>query len=299
MAAGDISKALLATTRFRLGEPAADRWQDSEIYGWLNEAEMVLANEEGLDAAMFPLTEICNGVVTTAVFTYDLPADFLRERYVTLGGVMCQRLETLNLQATLSNIYFTPSKTMPFYSIVGNQIVFMTGSVDPDSLVYQVYYVRKPMRVRAITSLVAEGTVLTVPLHGLTTVDNAGDPLMIEGMTASAGSPNAEWALTSVTDVNVLVVPTGTAAGTGGRMVHMFKGQIAADEDPLLGPVFYGFLMDWAVARCREQALERLEADRQMQHFRQRMEVLKQRYGTGRPSDGIVGDPGRRTQQQG
>ena len=296
MAAGDISKALLATCRFRLGEPAADRWQDNEIYGWLNEAQMVVANEEGLDAAMYPLTEICNGVVTTAVFSYGLPADFLRERYVTLGGIQCRRLETLNLQATLSNIYFTPAKTQPLYSIVGGQIVFMTGGVDPDSLVYTIHYVRKPMRVRAITSLVAAGTILTVPTHGLTTVDNASDPIAIEGMTGSAGTPNGNWTMATAPTADTLTINSGTAAGTGGRMIHLFKGQIAGDEDPLLGPVFYGFLMDWAVARCREQALERGEADRQMAHFRQRMEVLKSRYGTGRPSDGIAGDPGRRQQ---
>jgi hypothetical protein len=298
MAAGDTSKAMLATIRFRLGEPAADRWQDSEIYNYMNEAQTAIAGEEALDAAMLPLTEIRNGVWSAGVYEYALPQDFLRERYVLVGGILARRMELLNMQALRSNVYYTPTKSNPFYSIVEGNLTFHTGSEDPTALTYTLYYVRKPMRVRAVTSLVASGTVLTTSaVHGLTTAANAADPIRLEDMTASAGSPNGNWEITSVTNTTQIVINSGAAAGTGGRMIHLFKGQIAADEDPLLGAVFYGPIMDWATARCREQALERGEADRQFNHFRLRMEVLKSRYGGGRPYDQIIGDPGRRQAQ--
>lgn len=298
MADGDVSKEMLSTVRFRLGEPAADRWQDAEIYAYMNDAQLVIANEEGLDAAMLPLTELRSGVFSAGVYEYDLPCDFLRERFVTVGGIQARRLEVLNMQALRSNVYYNPTPSNPWYSIVENQIVFHTGEVDPSSLVYAVYYVRKPMRVRAITSLVAgTQTVTTSAVHGLTTVDNASDPVQIEDMTASVGAPNDTWSIVSVTNTTQLVIDSTTQAGTGGRLVHLFKGQIATDEDPLLGPVFRGLIMDWAAGRCLEQSLQREEANRQFSHFWQRIEVLKSRYQGGRPFDGVQGDPGRRQAQ--
>lgn len=297
MATGDISLNLVSMVRARIGEPAENVVRDPEIYMHLNEAQMVIASEEGLDAAMLPLTELRNGIWAAGAFDYSLPIDFLRERYVSVNGVMAKRIPLLYMDAIRTNNQFAASKAKPFYSIANGLLRFYTGGQDPDALAYKVYYVRKPMRVRAVTSIVG-GTTVTVPAHGLTSA-NANDPLTFEDQVVTVAGFQAN-SLSSVTNPTTIVVgPSvgGLGASTGGRMIHGTAGQIAADEDPLVPKIFYGPMMDWAVARCHEQSRNFDERDRQMGHFSQRVEGIKQHYGSGTPFDGIAGDPGRRSSQ--
>lgn len=294
MAAGDISQAMLSLVRSRIGEPAESVLRDAEIYMHLNEGQMAVANEEGLDAALLPLTELRVGTWVAGVYDYALPVDFLRERYVSVNGVMAKRIPLLQIDALRTNTQFLASKGKPFYSIADGKLRFYTGGVDPDALIYKLYYVRKPMRVRAVTSITGGATVV-VPGHGLTAA-NVKDPLIFEDVTWTQTGFCADQ-LSSVTNSTTITVGpsvSGQGAGTGGRMIHASAGQIAPDEDPLVPRLFHGPIMDWAVARCHEQRRNFDERNRQMTHFTQRIEVIKQHYGSGAPFDGIAGDPARR-----
>lgn len=298
MATGDISLNLVGLVRARIGEPAENVVRDPEIYMHLNEAQMTVANEEGLDAALLSLTELRSGIWSAGCYDYDLPYDFLRERYVSVNGKMAKRLSLLYMDAVRTNNQFKASKDKPFYAIANGRLRFFTGGQDPDALTYKMYYVRKPMRVRAMTSFTAGGTV-TVPNHGFTAA-NINDPLFFEDYVVSQSGFQAV-SLAGVTSASVITVgPSvgGQGAATGGRMIHGTAGQIAPDEDPLVSKLFHGPMMDWAVGRCHEQSRNFDERDRQMAHFAQRVESIKQRYGTGTPYDGIAGDPGRRQAPQ-
>jgi hypothetical protein len=296
MAAGDITDSMLGQVRLRLREPAAAFWTDAEVLDYLNKGQMALAAEEALDAAMLPLTEVRAATFVSATFSYALPYDFLRERFVSLGGVPCQRVELVDLDALRTNVFFAPTAARPFYSIQDGGLTFHTNSEDPATLTYEVYYVRKPMWVRAVTSISAGGAVVTAAVHNLTTAAHAGDILRYEDRTeggAAAAGVNAVVATAAGTAMTLGGWASG--ASTGGRLVHTVLGQMSTDEDPLLPAVFRGAIMDFAVSRCWAQRGERAEAGRNMAHYLARVETLKSRYGGGRPHDDILGDPARRT----
>jgi len=300
MAAGDISQTMKAAVRFRIAEPVADVVLDQTIYDYLSEAEMALASEESLDAAMLPLTEIKAGIWNASTYAYLLPWDFLRERYVTVGGVMARRVRLQDIEAFNSNAFFTPTKAKPFYTISDGQIQFYTGSQNPDSSVYQVWYVRKPMWVRAVATIADAGggvwRVNTSAVHNLT-AGNVGDILKYEDSATAGLYAGLDLTIGSYVDTDSMGLSPYTAgAGTGGRVVHTNRMQVQSTEDPLLPKLFHGMMMDFAVSRCREQMGHFGEAARQMAHFTQRVEALKERYGTGPAFDGIVGDAGKRTQ---
>jgi len=305
--AGEISQAMLSAVRFRLGEPTASDVTDAEIYDHMNEAQLVLAMEEGLDAAMLPLTAIKTAVWNEGTYSYALPYDFLRERLVRVGTVMARRLRLQDMDRLRVDPSWTPSKDRPFYSIADGQILFHTNDEDPDELIFQVYYVRKPMWVRNVVNIANAGSstwVLNTATNHNLTASNAGDTMMYEDSSTPALYAGVQLTMDDYVDADTISLRDYTSgSATGGRVVHTSRGQIQSTEDPLLPKLFHGPIMDWAVARCREQFGHFEEAARQRAHFIQRVERIKERYSDGRPFDGIAGDPGRRVpvqpQQQG
>jgi len=299
MAAGDISKAMLTAVRTRIGEPAANVWSDDDIYGYLNAGQMALAAEEGLDAAMVVLTRIQSGTWAAAA-TADLPWDFLRERYVEVGGTMARRMALLDTDALRANVLFEPSADRPFYS-VGAGLTFYLGGETPSPATYALYYVRKPMKTRAVTSVADVGGgvwhMVTASVHGLTTVLDAGAVMIYEDSNIAGYEDGVQVTIDSIINTTTIKLSGYTyGAALGGRVVIAHKEQITTDEDPLLPKLFRGMMMEFAVSRCHEQAQNFDEAARLRAHFTGRVEALKQRYGTGRPHDNILGDPGRRQQ---
>lgn len=299
MAAGDISKAMVAAVRGRIGEPAQHIWTDDEIFGYLNAGHMALASEEGLDAAMHPLTRIQSGTWAAGA-QFDLPWDFLRERYVEVGGVMARRLALLDTDALRTNVLFEPSAARPFYS-VGATLNCYLGGETPDPATYSLYYVRKPMVVRSVTGVSKVGAawhLVTTTAHGLTTVADAGKTLIYEDSNISGSEDRLEVTVGSIINTTTIALSGYTSgAASGGRLVIPHKEQISSTEDPLLPALFRGMIMEFAVSRCHEQAQNFNEAARLRNHFLARVEALKQRYGTGRPYDNLQGDPARRVAQ--
>ena len=303
MAAGDITASLVSTIRTRIGDPGGVTVQTSELYGYLNEAQMVLAMEEGLDNALLPLTRTLKSEFDAPAWSQVLPADFLRERYVSVGGVVAKRMSVLEMDAVRANAYYEASPTNPFYAIRDGKLQFFLGGTAPTYQTYELYYVRKPMRVRNISTWTTgeSGGVTTTLLtttvaHGLKDAD-AGEVLYVEDTSdLDYNGAHALLEETSTTQIRVAGEITGVA-GTSpvGRIVFASWGQVAADEDPLVPKIMYGLMMDWAVMRCREQMRHFDERNRQRAHFYQRVEALKRRYGSAkRPFDNIPGDPGVR-----
>lgn len=301
MAAGDVSKALLAQVRARIAEPSSDTRSDDEIYGYLNEAQSDLVYRL-CDAALLPLTEICNGVWSNGIYEYTTPADFLRERYVEVGGYPAPRMQLLEVDALRANVYHTASVTHPRYVFAEGKIRFYTGNADPGDGTYKVFYIRRPMWVRALTSAARSTNVVTLTFsanHGLTSA-NVGDTIVVEGVTpAGATTFNGTFAIASVPGNNTLTYAQTASndTGTGGRCINTALEQISATEDPLIPTLFRGLMVDFAVARCREQGLNFQEAARQSAHYILRVDTANSRYGGGRPHDSISGDPGRLVQQ--
>ena len=152
MAAGDLSDGLVTEIRVRLGEPTANVWLDAEVFHYLNEAQLVVAGIEALDAALWPLSEIENGTWVAGTSAYALPALFLRERYVTVGGQMARRVPVLGLDALRSDTFFEPSLAVPFYAIIDGKLQFYTGGADPAVLEWKLYYMKRPGVAQITTS---------------------------------------------------------------------------------------------------------------------------------------------------
>lgn len=147
MAAGDITDDMVATIRHRLGDPGGLQWDDSELLINLNEALRMLADYLK-DGALFALTEVKEQALTTAVNSYALPTDFLRERRVVYIAVPAVKWDLDRLQALSSNAHYTPAATEPYYLLWDAKIELLVGGVvqgGTDSV--DIWYIKQPTTV--------------------------------------------------------------------------------------------------------------------------------------------------------
>jgi len=153
MAAGDVSKAMLARVRARLGEPTAATWTDADLYGYLNEAQSDLVARRLPDGCLYAFTEIQEGSWQTDTMGYNLPTDFLRERYVEVGGKPCPRVDHQDIRQLTANRLKTATRDNPFYTFNQGQIRFYTGGQNPTTPTYRIFYVKKPAAAQLSTSV--------------------------------------------------------------------------------------------------------------------------------------------------
>lgn len=149
MAAGDLSQEILAQVRARLREPSANVWTDSDLYAYLNEAQLDLCDQLST-MALFPVSEIDETVLVDAQNDYSLPADFLRQVFVyykSYGAVYWPMLQVgaLGEGAATPNSNVTPSEEQPYYRIWNNEIQFAVGGVtQAGSEKFTIFYIQKP-----------------------------------------------------------------------------------------------------------------------------------------------------------
>ena len=149
MADGDISKALLATTRARLGDrdPIGGIWSDAEIYAFLNEgfAEMALCLPDG---ALPQLTKVQSAALVGAQSNYDLPADFLRARLVKYKDIVARHWPALHKEALRADALIVPSETNPFWYLEDNDLYFEVSSVtQAGAEKYELWYIKRPTAI--------------------------------------------------------------------------------------------------------------------------------------------------------
>jgi len=168
MAAGDVSKTLLARVRSRINEPSAGEWADSEIYANLSRGQMDLVANQLCDGALEGLREIAEGTLTASQNPYDLPTDFLRARVVYYKGIWARRWEKRYIAAlgegtATANVHVAPSETVPYYYLHADQIVFAVSAVtQTNGDKYELFYVKSPPDVTTSVD-----PLISTYLHGL------------------------------------------------------------------------------------------------------------------------------------
>lgn len=168
MAAGDVSKSLLARVRSRINEPSAGEWEDSEIYSSLTRGQVDLVSKQLVDGALAGVREIVSDDLVGAQNGYDVPADFVRARYVyykDIGAIWWDKhyMAALGEGDAEGNVHVAPSETNPYYYLHHDQLVFSVGGVTQgDSEKYKLLYVRTPVDIT--TSVDPE---IATYLHGL------------------------------------------------------------------------------------------------------------------------------------
>lgn len=132
---------LLALVRARIGEPSQQGVQDSEIIGYLNEAQLDLCIQLD-DAALYPLLEQADTALTLNTLPYALPADFMRARVLEYKAIVAQRWPIGQLDALTGNALHVPSETKPFYYLWDNLLWIEAGTKTAGS--YHLHYYRLP-----------------------------------------------------------------------------------------------------------------------------------------------------------
>jgi len=158
---GALATAMVAAVRQRIADQGATNIKtDTTLYRFLSEGQRRLA-EDLSDAALYPLAKIDSTVIQAAVAAYDLPADFLRENLVLYKGIRSRRWETVDEDALRRNAQLTPSETVPFHIIWGNQVRFpRIVPTQTGAETIEVWYYCIPPEISA-----SQEPLLLVPYH--------------------------------------------------------------------------------------------------------------------------------------
>ena len=287
---------LIKLVRLCIGELAASRWEDDEIIAYLNEAQEMLVVQELPDAALLPFTRRLTIDFPAGANYITLPVDFVRERYVLYGNTVARRLSIQDYGELEFNTFFDVSAQNPFYIIADGRIYFYAGNEAQTPETIELYYVQRPMYIRSVAQ--QSNTLITVPSHSFST-DDIGSQIVIEEAVETSGQVNGVvQTIQSIVDANTISVGTITAQATGGRLIHLSKGQITASVSPLLSEIYQPLLVLWATLRCHEQQWEWDERNRLMRHFKASLEIIKSRYRSALPYDGRLSDAKQRQFEQ-
>jgi len=142
MAAGDITDAMVARIRERIGEVATSGLLDSEIISQLNRAQSHLATHL-CDEAMPELKQTVEGNLTASQAT--LPSDFWRERLLTVAGVYANKVNVSELDnindASASNVYYY------IWGATGNAVLVVEMGDPASTVACKLWYMRYPTTV--------------------------------------------------------------------------------------------------------------------------------------------------------
>ena len=148
MAVGDVTAALVAEVRKRIGTSATLGFSDDLLRLWLTRGQYDLIWRLHTGAILEQTTTV-SGVLTASKF--PLPANFLREAYVKVGGKRARRWnvsERRNLGGSLAS----PSASDPFYYLWhdGSSVKGIVQVADAAStLPYDLFYVMRPLTLSA------------------------------------------------------------------------------------------------------------------------------------------------------
>jgi len=153
MAAGDISKALLAKVRARAGEWSTNALGDSDIYDQLRRGQLELCDRL-MESMLTELLSSASGSLTAGKVA--LPTSgFWRVREVTLGGQLA-RATTIEGKPLFTNEATT---TYPYYYLMGG---YLYGLGCSTTAAYTLTYLTVPT-----TPSASADPNIAVPLHDL------------------------------------------------------------------------------------------------------------------------------------
>ena len=172
MAAGDISKGLLAQVRTFIDENSANFWEDSEIYSALSDAQkeyasivLTIYKEKLKIDKNLELPEVLRGLVTTEVdtiaavsSTFTIPSDFMYDLSLKYNHQSTSSLKPCFKREIDKNYYFKQANSLLqadttkeyYYSLNGTTFAFET-EVSIGTGGYSLVYLAVPT---AITSSV-------------------------------------------------------------------------------------------------------------------------------------------------
>jgi hypothetical protein len=144
MIAGDV----LTTVRNQLYEPTAGFWTDSELYGYMNQAEQEIALNIRCTQAQTAITSV------TAQSMYTRPAAYYIDR-ITWGGDKLKKIDMTDYEALCRGATTIGSPT--YYYELGDTLGLWPIPATADSVC--VYYVSIP------PALTGSSSVFTVPVY--------------------------------------------------------------------------------------------------------------------------------------
>lgn len=132
---------LMALVRARIGEPSQQGVQNSEIVGYLNEAQMDLCAQLN-DAALYSLLVEQTAALTLDALPYALPAMFMRGRALKYKTIVAQRWPIVALDTLTNDALHIPSEAKPFYYLWDGQLWIVAGTKTAGS--YYLHYYATP-----------------------------------------------------------------------------------------------------------------------------------------------------------
>ena len=172
MAAGDISKALLAEVRTFIDENTAAFYEDSEIYSALTNAQteyatLILAqykervkinNNEELPEVLRGLISTKAGTIAAPLFSFTLPTDFFYDISVTYNHQSTGSLKPCrrraydrNLPFKQANSYLLADTTKEYFYLLGTSALAFETAVSSGTGGYSMNYLIKPTDIDAST----------------------------------------------------------------------------------------------------------------------------------------------------
>lgn len=159
MAAGDITKVLMANVRVRVGEASKTGILDAQVLAYLNAAQddILIRVDNG---PLGSVSETATGDLTTAAepchtgaVSIALPADFVREIIVLYDDIQAKCIDISKLDQVDDNYHRAPTTTNPYYYI-WNELLYVEAGVTTTTA-HSLYHINRP----AVLSLTVDPTI--------------------------------------------------------------------------------------------------------------------------------------------
>ena len=298
--AGEVSQALKADVRSRIGEPSEQGVLTKEIYGALNEAQRELLNQLN-DVALTAVMEEYPISITADEMPYAYPTDLQRLRGVKYKTVEAKPWPVRHLGALANNVLHTPSETNVYLIQWSQADHLMSVAASPDGAVRNTNVV----------------TITTTTAHGLSAADVDRTVVIAGVVPVGATVFNGTFTIASVPTTSSFTYAQTAANDTGGggtatvtldanfflragsntdgsEIVVRYLETPAVMSDTVdpsfLGNNLHGLMVTHAVMRMREKQNKDEEAERLWSEFNEGCAILNSRSQPVPPYDAKPGD---------
>lgn len=148
--AGEITQEIMGNVAGRMGDPAYDRFTESEILSYINAGFREIV-DLCVDRALWQLTYVDETELVAATSTYDLPSDMARPTlllYKTIPAVLWPHHQLRFLKKPNANA--DASETAPYWTIWNDDIELFVGSggvTQDNGDTIELWYIKEPTTV--------------------------------------------------------------------------------------------------------------------------------------------------------